>query len=477
MKSHLKKCLCISALMASFYVQSNQPTFAQNSNKVQINPIEQCVKNKIEYFRKVEGEGPFIRSDMLEEWEGECKNQIDTKPKSSEVVSSKTQEASAAEIGERYYFGDGVTQDFSRAAHYFTIAANQGDAYSQAALGNMFLNGEGVEKNYAEAYKWSQLAAKQNDPTGQNTLGAIYERGLGVPQNYGEAIRYYELAAKQGESNAQNNLGQLYYYGRGVAKNYSEAAKWYKLAAEQGYVSSQSMLGEMYQNGKGVQKNYLEALRLYKLAAEKWDLFAINNLGTMYEHGQGVKQDLREAARLYKLAADKGNKTAQVNFSNLQNSSNTEITASPKGSAIASSAPSTSKSNSKDSIVDPAKTLNIVNAYVNKNPKIKQAWIKNADVDTAARCGAVYTFYIVTAINANSKDQDTLTRVTMMGVMSITMANKFNESPNLKAMYSTQLDLYTQNIQYEKRQGSLQTAMSLLKKCEERMDQITPSVK
>ena len=316
-KTQYLKILIISVvLIGTQILQSFQVSYAQNSNKVQINLIEQCVKNKIEYFRKVEGEGPHIRSDMLEEWQSECKNTKNSK--NNIPVASNSHETSASELGEKYYFGDGVTQDFKKAFHYFLIAAKQGDAYSQAALGNMYLNGEGVQNNYAEAYKWSQLAAKKNDPTGQNTLGAMYERGLGVTQNYLEARRYYELAAQQGLSNAQNNLGYLYYYGRGVNRDFTEASKWFKLAADQGYTSSLSMLGEMYQNGKGVQKNYSEAWRLLRLAAEQGDVNALNRQGIMYQQGFGVEKNLNEAARMYKLAADKGHKGAQENLKKIE---------------------------------------------------------------------------------------------------------------------------------------------------------------
>ena len=48
------------------------PAYAQSSNKNQNEAIEKCVDEKIALFRKLEGEGPLIRFNMLEEWRRDC---------------------------------------------------------------------------------------------------------------------------------------------------------------------------------------------------------------------------------------------------------------------------------------------------------------------------------------------------------------------------------------------------------------------
>ncbi|WP_440455254.1 tetratricopeptide repeat protein [Psychrobacter sp. ASPA161_9] len=65
--------------------------------------------------------------------------------------------------------------------------ANQGNADAQFNLGEMYYLGDGVSQNYTTAKKWFEKAANQGDATAQFNLGFIYEYGHGVRQNYGTA--------------------------------------------------------------------------------------------------------------------------------------------------------------------------------------------------------------------------------------------------------------------------------------------------
>ena len=40
-------------------------------------------------------------------------------------------------LGEMYYYGLGVTQDYKKARHYYELAAAQGDAWAQNHLGSI----------------------------------------------------------------------------------------------------------------------------------------------------------------------------------------------------------------------------------------------------------------------------------------------------------------------------------------------------
>ena len=57
-------------------------------------------------------------------------------------------------LGEMYYDGDGVPQDYQEALKWFSLAAEQGHASAQRDLGEMYYNGEGVAQDYQEAVKW-----------------------------------------------------------------------------------------------------------------------------------------------------------------------------------------------------------------------------------------------------------------------------------------------------------------------------------
>ena len=223
-------------------------------------------------------------------------------------------------VGEMYFLGKGVKQDYQEAAKWYRKAAEQGDANAQYNLGFMYKKGQGVKQDYQEAAKWYRKAAKwyrkaadQGRANAQYNLGLLYKKGQGVKQDYQEAAKWYRKAAEQGDANAQNLLGEMYSYVEGVKQDYQEAAKWYRKAAEQGDANAQYNLGFMYENGQGVIQDRKEAAKWYRMAAEAGYAYAQNNLGLLYENGQEVLKDDIMAYALFNLAAVQGSKEARNN--------------------------------------------------------------------------------------------------------------------------------------------------------------------
>jgi len=223
-------------------------------------------------------------------------------------------------LGEMYFLGKGVKQDYQEAAKWYRKAAEQGDANAQYNLGFMYENGQGVKQDYQEAAKWYRMAAKwyrkaaeQGRANAQYNLGFKYRNGKGVKQDYQEAAKWYRKAAEQGDANAQNLLGEIYSYDEGIKQDYQEAAKWYRKAAEQGDANAQYNLGFMYENGQGVIQDRKEAAKWYRMAAEVGYAYAQNNLGLLYENGQGVLKDDIMAYALFNLAAVQGSEEARNN--------------------------------------------------------------------------------------------------------------------------------------------------------------------
>jgi hypothetical protein len=134
-------------------------------------------------------------------------------------------------------------------------AANQGNADAQNSLGDMYYYGEGVVQNYAQAVKWLQKAANQGNADAQNSLGDMYYYGEGVAKNYAQAVKWLQKAANQGNADAQNSLGDMYYYGEGVAQNYTQAVKWLQKAADQGNADAQNSLDNMYYGARDYTSN------------------------------------------------------------------------------------------------------------------------------------------------------------------------------------------------------------------------------
>ena len=98
-------------------------------------------------------------------------------------------------LAKRYEYGDGVEQNIEKAmkwyrkaakqghaeAHFYLasngegtewyrMAAENGHAGAQCYIGECFYGGEGVEQDYAEAAKWFQKAADQGNKAAKNQL-------------------------------------------------------------------------------------------------------------------------------------------------------------------------------------------------------------------------------------------------------------------------------------------------------------------
>ncbi|MGB7767233.1 MAG: tetratricopeptide repeat protein [Verrucomicrobiia bacterium] len=140
--------------------------------------------------------------------------------------------------------------------------AKKGDVAAEYNLAFSYYYGDGVPQDYTKAAKWFLKAADQDDASAQSMLGHMYECGYGVPLDYSEALNWYRKSAEQGNANGQNLLGWLYENGRGVPRDHAEAAKWFLKAANQGEAHSQCTLGWMYEYGDGVPQDYSMAVTL-----------------------------------------------------------------------------------------------------------------------------------------------------------------------------------------------------------------------
>ena len=65
------------------------------------------------------------------------------------------------QLGQKYRLGEGVKQDYARAAEWYRKAAEQGHAAAQGHLGVMYASGEGVKQDYAQAVEWYRKSAEQ----------------------------------------------------------------------------------------------------------------------------------------------------------------------------------------------------------------------------------------------------------------------------------------------------------------------------
>jgi hypothetical protein len=88
-------------------------------------------------------------------------------------------EMAASELGDIYWDGKGnsdpswtqTRQDYAEAAKWYLAAAGRGDSGAQFMIGEMYYDGLGVLQDFSQAYFWLNLAA--SDPVA-NRLGHEY---------------------------------------------------------------------------------------------------------------------------------------------------------------------------------------------------------------------------------------------------------------------------------------------------------------
>lgn len=81
--------------------------------------------------------------------------------KNSTYESSEVNESEELyRLGQKYYCGLGTTQDLSKAAESYRAAAKLGSRDAAKCLGFMYSNGQGVAQDYSEAARWFSLSQR-----------------------------------------------------------------------------------------------------------------------------------------------------------------------------------------------------------------------------------------------------------------------------------------------------------------------------
>lgn len=214
-------------------------------------------------------------------------------------------------IGNIFYKGEDIPQDYKQAYELYSQAAEIGDAEAQNNIGYFYQRGFYVDKDYQKAFEWYLKAAEQGMAISQEAVGYSYANGRGVKQDFSQAVNWYTKAAEQGREYSQYRLGELYMEGKGVAQNYNTALQWFRKAADKNNAPAMDKIGWFYQNGWGVNQDYNQAMQWYRKAAEQNNLNAQASIGFLYYSGLGVTKDLNTALEWYKKSAAQGNDIAQ----------------------------------------------------------------------------------------------------------------------------------------------------------------------
>ncbi len=150
-------------------------------------------------------------------------------------------------------------------------AAERGDASAQFIVATRYLDGEGVTQDVTRAAHWYQKAALAGLAPAQYRLATLFERGRGVPKDTATALIWYERAAAQGNVKAMHNAAVIAAGTEAGKPNYDMAYKWFLAASQNGLKDSQFNLAVLYERALGTKANVDEALFWYLVAASQND--------------------------------------------------------------------------------------------------------------------------------------------------------------------------------------------------------------
>lgn len=263
-------------------------------------------------------------------------------------------------MGELYYEGKGVPQNYSRAYKYFSIAASYGlPQAKEKLLDYQYLGLDGQEQDMKGAVEGYLKLGKDLSDDGNYKIGMYYydqyeknnsSMSLTFAKQYfaklnpytasktvhfttkaqsifytiarkleptTEAVFYYKLCECAGAdiANIYNQLGAAYRIGKGVNVDDSKAFDYFKKSSDLGDKEGRCWLGFCYEKGVGVLRDKEKAVELYQQAEQMGSITAAGFLGTMYAQGAaGLPRNMDKAVQLWTLAGNNGKTSAMRNL-------------------------------------------------------------------------------------------------------------------------------------------------------------------
>ncbi len=112
-------------------------------------------------------------------------------------------------LGMRYYYGETVPKDLTKAAKYLELASAKGEDEAMFHLAILYETGEGVKKDLKRAFDLNDKAAKLGNAGAMVNLAYCYENGLGTAENILEAYHWYYEAALEGDKDGKKEADRL----------------------------------------------------------------------------------------------------------------------------------------------------------------------------------------------------------------------------------------------------------------------------
>lgn len=150
-------------------------------------------------------------------------------------------------LGDKYYSGYKIEQDYDLAMFYFRMAARFNYGRAEFNIGKMYEDGLGIIKSYEKAIEWYKLASTHGEVQALVNMADIYSN----KGEFNTAFKLYNMAFENYEDKndaavVMLKIGFLYFYGRGVDKNPAKGIAWLTMALKTGNKSVIKIIGEEF---------------------------------------------------------------------------------------------------------------------------------------------------------------------------------------------------------------------------------------
>ena len=165
-------------------------------------------------------------------------------------------------LGACYENGRGVTKDITKAVKLYKLASECDSYQASTRLGDFYYEGLGVEQDYDIAAEYYYKAVRY-DGKGTYMYGYLCENGLSRKKDMDAAAYYYTVAAKLGYKEAIEGLKRVY----DVDKENSYVFEWITENQSTRDPYAQYILGCYYFEGEKLTQDYDKAMTLLENAS------------------------------------------------------------------------------------------------------------------------------------------------------------------------------------------------------------------
>ena len=150
-------------------------------------------------------------------------------------------------LGDKYYRGDKIEQDYDLAMFYFRMAARYNYGRAEFNIGKMYELGLGIIKSYEKAIEWYKLASTHGEVKALESMGDVYWD----KKEFIKAFKLYNMAYENYEDKndavlVMLRIGFLYFHGLGVDKNRAKALEWLEMVKKTGNKSVITFIGKEF---------------------------------------------------------------------------------------------------------------------------------------------------------------------------------------------------------------------------------------